>query len=275
MSSDALVRSIKRFDGRNFQAWKFQISAVLMTNEIFDVVDGTRTRPANQEGENAALTKLWIKDNAKATAIIASPMENEQVVSMLVCGTAKQMWDKLITVHEQKSVSNVGTLTQRFYSYKMSPTDTVIQHVSAVQNMARQLTDLGERISDAAVIAKILSSLTPKFNVFRTAWDSVDPVRQMIENLLDRLIREDSNESEDGDTTSALEVTRQSGSKEGARAKDKDNKQKKSKQNIECYRCHEKGHYASQCEKRKKDDNRDNNGGPSNRGCTFVVQSQK
>jgi len=167
MSGDVLVRSVKRFDGRNFQAWKFQISTVLMANEIFDVVDGTRIRPANQE--NATLTKLWIKDNAKATAIITSAMEDEQVVSVPVCGTAKEMWDKLITVHEQKSASNVDALTQRFYSYKMGPTDTVIQHVSAVQNMAQQLIDLGERISDAAVIAKILSSLTPKFNMFRTA----------------------------------------------------------------------------------------------------------
>ena len=127
MSGDALVRSVIRFDGKNFQAWKFQISAVLMANEIFYVVDGTRTRPADAEGDNAAPTKLLIKDNAKATAIIASAMEDDQVVSVLVCGTAKEMWDKLITVHEQRSASNVGALTQRFYSYKMDPIDTAIQ----------------------------------------------------------------------------------------------------------------------------------------------------
>lgn len=203
-------------------------------------------------------------------------MEDEQVVSVLVCSAAKEMWDKLITVHEQKSASNVGALTQRFYSYKMGPTDTAIQHVSAIQNMARQLIDLGERISDAAVIAKVLSSLTPKFNVFRTAWDSMDPARQTITYLLERLLREDSNDSEDGDTASALAVTRQSGSRDCARSKEKDTKKKKSKKNIECFRCQEMGHYASQCKQRKKEgDSKDNNKGQSNRGCAFVVQSQK
>lgn len=68
--------------------------------------------------------------------------------------------------------------------------------------MARQLRDLGEPVSEAAVIAKILSCLTTKFNVFKTALDSVDPERQTITNLLERLIREDSNGNGEEDSTS-------------------------------------------------------------------------
>lgn len=105
MPDDLLVRSVKPFDGKNYQAWKFQITPVLMVNEIFDVVDGTRQRPDNA---NAAAMKAWVKDNARATAIIASAMEDEQVNSVLVCTTALEMWQKLMTLHEQKSASNVG-----------------------------------------------------------------------------------------------------------------------------------------------------------------------
>lgn len=235
MPDEGLLRSVKRFDGTNFQPWKFQITAVLMANEIFDVVDGTRARPDNDEGINAGRTKAWIKDNAKATAIIASAMEAEQVTSVIVCSSAKEMWDKLSAIHEQKSASNVGTLTQRFYSYKMGLTDSVIQHVSTVQNMARQLKDLGETVSDAAVIAKILSSLTAKYSVLKTAWDSVDPARQMITNLLERLIREENSPSEEGDSTGALAVTRRGNPKNESRAKDEQKKRKlKSRKNIEC-----------------------------------------
>lgn len=97
MPDDGLVRSVKRFDGKNYQSWKFQITAVLMANEIFDVVDGTRQRPPNVEGPNAGLMKSWVKDNAKATAIISSAMEDDQVMSVLVCRSAKEMWDKLVT----------------------------------------------------------------------------------------------------------------------------------------------------------------------------------
>lgn len=266
MPDDGLVRSIKRFDGKNFQAWKFQVTAVLMANEIFDVVDGTREKPVNMESAYAGLTKVWIKDNAKATAIIASAMEDEQVNNVLVCDTAKAMWDKLTTIHEQKSASNVGALTQRFYAYKMSLTDKVVQHVSAIQNMASQLRDLGEPISDAAIVAKMLSSLTPKFSVFKTAWDSVDPKKQTMTHLLERLIREDSNIGEEGDSASALAVTKQASAKGGMTSRG--NKKKKSKANIECFRCQEKGHYASQCGKKSQGEKNTNK--PSG-NCAFVV----
>jgi len=35
--------------------------------------------------------------------------------------------------------------------------------------MAKQLIDLGEKVSDSAIIAKILSSLTSKYSVFKAA----------------------------------------------------------------------------------------------------------
>lgn len=274
MPEDNLMRSVKRFDGKNYQAWKFKITAVLLANEIFDVVDGTRTKPTDAEGSNAAQMRTWIKDNARATAIIASAMQDEQVTSVLVCATAKDMWDTLVTMHEQKSASNIGALTQRYYSYKMSSSDSIIQHVIAVQNMASQLRDLGETVSDAAIIAKILSSLIPKFNVFKTAWDSVDSGRQTIPNLVERLIREEANLSEEGETARALAVTKRSNLKGGTKLKNKEKKHKKSRDDIECFRCQEKGHYASQCDKkRSQGENVNTYKGQSSGGCAFMVNT--
>jgi hypothetical protein len=278
MPDEGLLRSVKRFDGTNFQAWKFQVTAVLVASEIFDVVDGTRARPENVEGNNAGRMKTWIKDNARATAIIASAMEAEQVTSVIMCSSAKEMWDKLSAVHEQKSASNVGTLTQRFYSYRMGSTDSVIQHVSTVQNMARQLKDLGEKVSDAALIAKILSSLTAKFSVLKTAWDSVDPARQTVSNLLERLIREENSLNEEGDSAGAFSVTRRGNPKSESQAKDVQKKKKikaKKNKNIECFRCQEIGHYASQCPQKKILGDRDYNKGQSKSNCAFVVGSRE
>lgn len=119
MPDDGLVGSVKRFDGKNFQAWKYKITAVLKAKEIFDVVSGARVLPGNQEGANAGRTKQWLKDDARATAVITSTMDDEQVNSVLVCATAR-------TMHGQKSVSNVDVLEQRYHSYKMGPTDSVI-----------------------------------------------------------------------------------------------------------------------------------------------------
>ncbi|XP_071577537.1 uncharacterized protein [Temnothorax nylanderi] len=227
MPDEGLLRSVKRFDGTNFQAWKFQVTAVLVASEIFDVVDGTRARPENEEGNNAGRMKIWIKDNARATAIIASAIKADQVTSVIVCSSAKEMWDKLSA------------------------------------NMARQLKDLGETVSDAALIAKILSSLTAK---------------QTVSNLFERLICEENSLSEEGDSAGALSVTRQGNLKSESQAKDEQKKKKhktKKNKNIECFRCQEKGHYASQCPQKKSQSDCDNNKGQSKSSCAFVVGSRE
>ncbi|XP_071637504.1 uncharacterized protein [Temnothorax longispinosus] len=217
MPDDGSIKSVKRFDGTNFQVFKFQLTTVLLANKIFAVVDESRTRPADAEGAIAGRIKSWIKDNAKTMAIIASAMENEQVNSIIVCGTSKEMWDKLVMMHEQKSASNVETLTQ---------------------------------------------SLTSKYSIFKTAWDSVHPERQTVSYLLERLIREEQSLSEEGDSAGALAVARQSNSKGDSRSKDESDKKikKRSKKNVECYRCQEKGvYYASQCPKKKSQGENNNN----------------
>lgn len=125
--------------------------------------------------------------------VISSAMEYTcQLEYLLTCSTAKEMWNKLGTIHAQKSASNRLLLTQRFHEYRMSATDSVIQHMAKVQNMARQLTDLGENVSQVSIMAKILASLMTKFLPFQTAWDSVEPNRQTIEHLQERLLREES-----------------------------------------------------------------------------------
>ena len=57
MAESALIKTVEKFDGSNFQAWKFQMNAVLITNAIQDVVTGQRVKP---EDVNSADGKKWI-----------------------------------------------------------------------------------------------------------------------------------------------------------------------------------------------------------------------
>lgn len=99
------------------------------------------------------------------------------------------MWDKLSRIHEQKTATNKLLLTQRFHEYRISSTDSAVQHIAKIQNMAGQLKDLGEDVSDLTIMAEILASLTSNFcSTLQTAWDNVDPSMQTVENLQERLI---------------------------------------------------------------------------------------
>lgn len=77
MALEMFGKGITKFDGTDFQTWKFEIKQALIAHGLEDVVDGTRARPAG-DGANAAV-KAWVRDNAKAISLIASSVEREQL----------------------------------------------------------------------------------------------------------------------------------------------------------------------------------------------------
>ncbi|XP_071578994.1 uncharacterized protein [Temnothorax nylanderi] len=103
---------------------------------------------------DSVTAKTWMKDNAKPMFLMSSSIEYGQLESLLICTTAKEMWDKLSRVHEQKSASNKIFLLQKFHEYKMAASDSVVQHISKVQNMAAQLTDIGETVTMQQLLQK-------------------------------------------------------------------------------------------------------------------------
>jgi len=66
----------------------------------------------------------------------------------------------------------------------------IAKYVAKVENMARQLTDLNENISDITIMAKILGSLPFKYNAFVTAWITW---MQTLENLIEGRELDDSD----------------------------------------------------------------------------------
>jgi len=97
MALDTLGRGITKFDGSDFQTWKFLMNTVFVAYGVKDLVDGERQRPA--ENEQTA-KKAWDKDNAKAMFIISSSIEDKHLECLLTCTTAKDTWTKMITIYE-------------------------------------------------------------------------------------------------------------------------------------------------------------------------------
>lgn len=196
-------------------------------------------------------------------------MEYDQLEPLFVCTTAKGMWTKLSQIHEQKSASSKLSLLQRFHEYRMSPGDSVVQHVSKIQNMAAQLVDIGEPVSDTTIMAKVLASLSLKYSALQTAWDSVDPDRQTIENLQERLIREESKLTTEDESEEAFSAfkKKKSDSKGGQR-------QGRDRKDVECFNCKGKGHYARECKKKKRDNKYKLDNSSDSSDCAFIADEK-
>lgn len=165
MSEEVTVRHVQKLDGSNFLSWKFQMNAVFVAAVVSEIVNGSIARPADPSLPAAA---TWRKDNAKAMVLISTSIEMSQFEPLLTCITTKEMWDALCRVHEQKSSSNKLFLMQKFHDHKMSTGDSIMQHVARVKNMAQQLKDVGEPVTNTTIMAKILAGLVPKYSAFQT-----------------------------------------------------------------------------------------------------------
>lgn len=142
---------------------------IFRTEKILDVVDGNTTRPATTEVEKR---KAWDENNLKGMLIISMGLEYSQLQTVIACDTAAQMWNRLKSVHEQRSSVNKVTLKQQFFNYRMNPNESIAQHISKIESMALALADVDERVTDVDKIAKTLESLPNSYGAFINAWDS-------------------------------------------------------------------------------------------------------
>ena len=225
------VKNIEVFDGTCFQLWKFKMTHVLASCGLKKITVGTEKRPT----EESKLEEWEMKD-AKAMAITSSAVSKTQLKYLLKCKSSKEMWDKLSRIHEERSQVSKQSLHERFYSYKMNASESVNQYVAEIQNIASQLEDAGDKMSDGTVIAKILSGLPTKFSAFKSAWDSVEPERQTMEHLEERLAKEERKMSEENQMINAFATTNMD-SKGKFQKKNHQNKRE-----VKCYNCNGRGH---------------------------------
>ncbi|UYV67553.1 hypothetical protein LAZ67_5001179 [Cordylochernes scorpioides] len=163
---------IQKFNGDNFHLWKFQMKIILEAKDLLSITDGSEVKP---EIEDIAKFSNWKKKDAKSKMLITTALEFKYLQQI-----------------ELKSETKKYLLQQRFFEYKMNPNDNIATHISKVETLAQQMKDLGEPISDVALITKIICSLPDKYKNFITAWDSVSSEEKTLENLTARLLKEES-----------------------------------------------------------------------------------
>lgn len=112
MSSSDLDRIFRLKDEKDWVLWKFQISILFKHLEVFDIVTGTKQRPAATETAKLA---EYEKCDVKAQRAISSTLEREPLLHIVNCKGSAEMWTKLKTVYEQKSETSVHFLQQKFF----------------------------------------------------------------------------------------------------------------------------------------------------------------
>ncbi|RWS00085.1 uncharacterized protein B4U79_15835 [Dinothrombium tinctorium] len=234
------IFTLQKFDGSNFQLWKFQMELFLDGNDLLEVTNGIMKKTE----ANAA---TWDSKNRKAKMFIASKLEYNQLQHVINCSTASEMWLKLQVLNQQKSETSVHLLQQQFFDYKMDPNDSIAAHITKVETLSKQLKELGFEQSETSIITKILCSLPSSYRNVISAWDSTSKDQRTVNELTARLLKEEALlkqwESEISKQDSLLAK-----GKRKFKQNDKTSIEDKKKKSN-CGYCKRRGHWWRECRK--------------------------
>lgn len=196
------VKISKLQDVKDWSRWKFQITILLNDLDIYGIVTGNILKPVvkRQQGEtekqahsrNAEELKEWSKKDIKVQKYLSTTIGDQAIVHIMNYRTAKEMWDKLHAVYEQKSETSIHLLQQKFFAYEFEEKLGVASHISKLEDLAKQLGDLEAPVHPSMLITRILTTLPPSYNHFHAAWKSTASKDRTITNLTSRLLVEET-----------------------------------------------------------------------------------
>src|SRR5580765_2013721 len=264
---------INKLNGyENWQKWKFQITIILKSyDSLFSVIDGSYKYPTviiKLDKESNADSQLrltqaqqkWRMMDAKAQRFIVTSVDEQSLDYIMNCDTAKGMWEKLLSIYEQKSDTSITLVQQKFYSYVMDINDNIAQHISKLENLSRKLAQLGEPISDSMLMTKILMTLPENYKHFYSAWDSIPNENKTLSNLTSRLMVEETRHGQTQVQQNIAENSAFSAKKSFGTQKQEysklDNYSGNQQKPGKCNYCKKAGHWKRDCRILKKDKNK-------------------
>jgi hypothetical protein len=169
ISIEKLVSIDKLENSNNYHLWKFKVQLVLEERDLFGVVDGSESNSDNEEVKAAE----WLKKDKKARVTICLALSDSVLTMVRDSQTAKQVWDKLSSVFENKNLVNRLLMKRRFLTIRMNEGEKVQTHLNLVKSMSEQLIAIGVQVSQEDLIMTLLMSLPTSYEHLITALDSV------------------------------------------------------------------------------------------------------
>ena len=182
-----------RFNGTNFNVWKFSLFIRLREHGLVSIVDGSRAILQEiREGliiSNQAAIDQWKKDENLATHYLFNTCNEEQQQSLLTCESAHAIWTSVTNQFQQGAIERRQSLQQEFLNYKFKPEHDVRAHVEAIKLIAKQCVDAGGQCDDETKCNRIVTSLPPSNFHFVTTWENTFMAERTLVKLTRRLCR--------------------------------------------------------------------------------------
>ncbi|KAK2977519.1 hypothetical protein RJ640_029403 [Escallonia rubra] len=150
------------FKGEGYEFWSIRMRTLLKSQDLWDLVEQGYPDP----DEESRLKENKKKDS-KALVIIQQAVHDSVFSRIAAATTSKQAWSILRKEFQGDSkviVVRLQSLRRDFETLYMKSGESIADFLSRAMAIVSQMRSYGEKISDETVVAKVLRSLTPKFD---------------------------------------------------------------------------------------------------------------
>lgn len=177
---------IEKLSDSNYHVWKQKIELVLAFRELSDHLE-SRPVPTN----NADLS-IWLKNDAKAKAIIGLSLSDEHLEHVRDVETAYGMWVAIQNIFQRRTLLNRLNARRKFYSLKMGPDERIIPYINRAKQLCTDLKAMDAVVTDQELAMTVLCGLPSKYEHLIVAIDAVaDDEKLTLEFVKSRLIQEE------------------------------------------------------------------------------------
>ncbi len=238
---------LPEFNGgeENFTEWRIKSALVLESLGLWDVVGNDIKKNGKLE-----LAEVRQKDT-RARNLIVQSVSGLAFRVVAFEKTAFASWQKLLQQYESRDQANLFVLQQDLMASRMPEGGDVMDHLTTMRAKADHIRALGGMIDDINVCVLIINSLPHSWKDFKTA---ARVAGGSINDLSRQLMAEKaSRKLQDPEPTEMLAVAKEEPSIERlcrlmeSHLSKRRPGPRRNRPNVECFKCHEIGHFARDC----------------------------
>lgn len=160
-------------------------------------------------------------------------VEDSQLIHIIEAVTSKETWTILADYNQKSSLSRKVYLRKRLFKLSLSENGNMEEHIVEFLSIKNQLAAIGKKFEDDDLAAMLLSSLPDSYSTLVTTLENRPEKEITLEFVKGKLIEEyrrRGEKLEEGGVEMAMKV-----------------QTRLNKSAIECFWCHQKGHFKREC----------------------------
>lgn len=228
MSADELSNIQKLTSSETFVLWKFQLTILLKSIGAFKIVSGeSKYATCTTNTERAS----WEQLDAKGQKIVMCTIDKSLLPHIMTSTDSSQMWEKLVTMFENKGIERKSALMQEFYTYNPPKGQKLSDSLNEMSSLFARIKALEPEMKDDFLTNKIISCLPDAYNSFTVAWRLSG--KTSLSELTASLISEENRTLERSADQEQVAFAAGPGPRPS--------------QDVTCHRCGLKGHFKATC----------------------------